>query len=158
MVARSLGLTDPAVHYHFPSKQALYLAVLSQPDYGPLPLDRAPVSRATVIEQVLHLANWWIAHPKLGQMILRGQLANEEPALQYLAASEAEWDRLVTLPWTQIAGEAAGDLSNLISDLLWGLYSDAVLSFGENTLEVASQAFFQRRLRETVELALPESL
>ena len=36
MVARSLGLTDPAVHYHFPSKHALYLAVLSA--IGPVAL------------------------------------------------------------------------------------------------------------------------
>ena len=158
MVARSLGLTDPAVHYHFPSKHALYLAVLTQPDYGPLPLDQAVPSRETVIEQVLHLVNWWIAHPKLGQMILRGQLANEDPALQYLAASEASWDRLVTEPLTQVAGEAASDLSNLISDLLWGIYSDAVFAYGENTWEVAGQEYYQRRLRAMVELALPESL
>lgn len=157
MVARSLGLTDPAVHYHFSSKQALYLAVLSQPDYGRLPLDGAHPSRDGLINQVIHLVNWWLAHPELGQMILRGQLANEEPALQYLAASEAQWDRLVTEPLIALVGEAAGEVSDLVSDIMWGLYSDAVLAYGGSAREVASQDVFQRRLREVVDLALPEA-
>ena len=59
---------------------------------------------------------------------------------------------------TQLFGEAAGDLSNVISDLLWGVYSDAVFSYGENTREVASQEYFQLRLRQMVELALPDRL
>lgn len=156
MVARALGLTDPAVHYHFPSKQALYLAVLSQPDYGPLPLDHAPVSRGTVINQLLHIANWWFAHADLGQMVLRGQLSSETPALQYLAASEAQWDDLVTRPLGELCGEAAAEVSNLVSDLLWGIYSDAILSFGEGASQVAAQEYFQDRLRQMLEMALPE--
>lgn len=158
MVARSLGLTDPAVHYHFPSKHALYVAVLSQPDYGPLPLDAGTLSLDVVFEQVLHLVNWWLNHPELGQMIFRGQLANEQPALQYLAASETQWSELITTPLTRLIGEGAQDLSDLLSDLIWGIYTDAVLSFGDETRDVSGQSYFQERLRRMVRLAFPETV
>ena len=157
MVARSLGLSDPAVHYHFPSKQALYLALLSQPDYGPLPLDRKPLTRASVIEQILHLANWWLANPGLGQIILRGQLASDEPALQYLAVTDARWNQLVTAPLVELMGPPGVEASNLACDLLWGVYSDAVFAFGDETREVAEQEYFQHRLRQLVALAIPEA-
>lgn len=106
MVARSLGLTESGGPLPLPVEAGTVPGCADPAGLWAAPLDRAAPSRETVIDQVLHLVNWWIAHPKLGQMILRGQLANEEPALQYLAASEASWDRLVTEPLMQIAGES----------------------------------------------------
>ncbi len=156
MVARSIGLTDPAIHYHFPSKHALYLAVLSQPNYGSLPLDGAAVTREAVLDQLLQVVNWWLAHPELGQITIRGQLASETPALQYLAASEANWDSLITQPLIQLFGASGIEVSELLSHLLWGIYADAVFAYGDGMREVTAQPYFQERLRKMILLGFPE--
>lgn len=156
MVARSLGLSDPAVHYHFPSKQALYLALLSQPDYGLLPLDQHPLTRESIIDQILHLANWWLAHPGLGQIVVRGQLSSDEPSLQYLEVTDQRWEALVCAPLIELLGDRGRETADLASDLLWGVYSDAIFAFGDGAREVAEQAYFQDRLRQLVSLTIPE--
>jgi AcrR family transcriptional regulator len=156
MVARSLGLTDPAVHYYFPSKQSLYLALLSQPDYGPLPLDSASLTRESVIDQAMHLFAWWVERQEFGQMLLREQLASEEASVAYLTSSDTAWDEHVSAPLRQLLGPQGEEVADAIADMLSGLYWEAVLTYGETTREIASQPYFQDRLRRMLELAVPE--
>src|SRR5688572_12029198 len=68
MIARSLRITDPAIHYHFPTKQHLYAALLVLPDYGELPLDGRKVTREGLIDQIVHLFGWWTQQPDFGRM------------------------------------------------------------------------------------------
>lgn len=156
MVARSLGLTDPAVHYHFPSKQSLYLALLSQPNYGPLPLDSANLTRESIITQMMHLFGWWSDRPEFGQMLLREQLASEEASVAYLTSSDSAWVEHVSAPLLQLLGDEGEEIADMIADMLSGLYWEAVLTYGERTREIAAQPYFQDRLRSMLELAVPD--
>lgn len=156
MVARSLGLTDPAVHYHFPSKQSLYLALLSQPNYGPLPLDSVSLTREAIINQMMHLFGWWVERPEFGQMLLREQLASEDASVAYLTSSDTAWDEHVSRPLLQLFGDEGDEIADAISDMLSGLYWEAVLTYGERTREIAAQPYFQDRLRSMLELAVPD--
>ncbi len=154
MVARELGLTDPAVHYHFSSKQSLYAAVLSQPEYGAFPSDGQLPTHELVVERIMHMINWWVAHPELGVMILRGQLGNDEVARRYAADGEPKWDEQLAQPIQELMGARAVEVSDVLRDLMWGVYSDAILSFRERLKDVAHDEYFQRRTREIFRLAL----
>jgi|GEM_PF-6362874 len=156
MIARSLGLSDPAVHYHFPSKQDLYAALLVEPDYGLLPLDRRRLTRESMIDQVLAMFAWWAARPEFGQMLLREQLANDERSIDFIRSSDDTWDAAVTQPLMAYAGDDGREIAGLLFDMLAGVFWDAILTYGDNFAEVAGQEYFQRRIRAMVELAIPE--
>jgi AcrR family transcriptional regulator len=155
MIARELGISDPAVHYHFPTKQALYAALLVEPDYGTLPLDHSPLSRESLLDQVLAMFAWWAARPDLGQMLLREQLANDQQSIDFLRSSDETWDAAVTQPMMAFAGEEGRDVAALLFDMLAGVFWDAILTYRDNFSEVVEQEYFQRRLRTMVDLAIP---
>lgn len=155
MIARELGISDPAVHYHFPSKQALYEALLVLPDYGPLPLDRQPLSRATLVDQVMHLFGWWTSRPEFGQMLLREQLSSEATSVAFIGNASEAWHAGVTEPLGRLLGEDASDTSEMLFDMLAGVFWDAILSFGNSFAESVGQDFFLRRVRMMVDLAIP---
>lgn len=155
MIARSLGITDPAVHYHFPSKQSLWSALLVEPDYGTLPLDRQPLSREALIDQVLAMFAWWTARPDLGVMLLREQIANDQQSIQFIRSSDETWDAAVTQPLMAYAGEDGRDTAALLFDMLAGVFWDAILTYGATFVETVEQEYFQGRVRAMIDLAIP---
>lgn len=157
LIARELGLSDPAVYYHFHSKQALYHALLDEPDYGPLPLDNLPLSRENVVVQILHIFTWWTDRPTFGRMLLREQLAAEEASIAFMLNSEASWHDCVGRPLRKLIGMQADEVASTISEMLSGLFWDALLSYDNHFSETVNQPFFQRRLRSMIELAIPET-
>jgi AcrR family transcriptional regulator len=157
MIARELGLSDPAVHYHFPTKQALYDALLTEPDYGTLPLDLAPVSRAGMVDQVMHMFGWWTARPEFGQMLLREQLSNDPSSIEFMSSSDEAWERGITAPLRTLAGDEAEDVSALLFNMLAGVFWDSILSYGANFAETVAQPFFVTRLRAMIAQVIPES-
>lgn len=156
MIARHLEITDPAIHYHFPTKQALYDALLVEPDYGEFPLDTANVSREAVIEQIMHLLSWWTERPEFGQMLLREQMAHHEASLDFMATGTASWAARVTAPLQVLYGEHALPLAEMLYEVMAGIFWDAILSYGRTFPEVVRQEYFTRRVRAVLELALPE--
>lgn len=154
LIARELGLSDPAVYYHFPSKQDLYNALLDEPDYGVLPLDVRPLTQENLIDQIVHMFEWWSERPDLSRMLLREQLAGEESSIAFLLGRQASWHEAVTLPLRQLIGGEADDVSTTLFDLVAGVFWDAILSFGEQFIESVRQPYFQRRLRRMIELAV----
>lgn len=155
MIARSLGLSDPAVYYHFPTKHDLYLALLVEPDYGALPLHYLPLSRETMVAQVLHLFSWWTSRPELGQMLLREQLSGEEASVAFIGSSDQMWYEAVTAPLSELLGTEAEDVSAMLFDLLAGVFWDAILSYGGHFAETVAQEYFQSRVRAMIDLAIP---
>lgn len=155
MIARSLGISDPAVHYHFPTKQTLWAALLVEPDYGTLPLDRQPLTRKALIDQVLAMFAWWTARPDLGAMLLREQIANDQQSIEFIRSSDETWDAAVTQPLMAYAGEGGRDTAALLFDMLAGIFWDAILSYGDSFGETVEQEYFQRRVRAMVDLAIP---
>ena len=156
MIARELGISDPAIHYHFPTKQALYAALLVQPDYGTLPLDRLPLTRANMVDQLVHLFGWWAAHPDLGRMLLREQLASDQASIDFIHRDDETWNEAVAAPLARLLGPARGtDAAALLFDMLAGVLWDALLSYGPNFTEIVEGEYFQLRLRAMVDLAIP---
>jgi AcrR family transcriptional regulator len=155
LIARELGLSDPAVYYHFPSKHDLYLALLVEPEYGPCPLDRLSLSRESLIDQVLHMFRWWTARPEFGRMLLREQLAGEESSVSFMSSSDESWHDNVTLPLRKFLGSRGDDASAMLFDMLAGIFWDALLSHGDHFSESVDQPYFHRRLRAMVALAIP---
>ncbi len=155
LIARELGLSDPAVYYHFSSKQHLFEALLDEPDYGVMPLDIQPLNRENVIEQVVHMFAWWGEHPELARMLLREQLAGEESSVAFMLRSESWWHDGVTLPLRKLIGPIGDRVSDTLFDLYLGVFWDSVLSFGDRFSESAGQPYFQRRLRKMIDLAIP---
>lgn len=154
MIARDIGLTDPAVHYHFPTKRGLYESLLIVPDYEPLPLDTSPPTRETIVQQVLHLFRWWVVRPDFGRMLLRELLGNEPASVAFTESHDLGWQRLVVAPLRDLLGKEGEDRGAMLFELLSGVYWDAILSFGEQVVEVVEQEYFRLRVRAMVELAL----
>ena len=155
MIARQLNITDPAVHYHFPTKQSIYDALLDQPEYGPLPLDSVAPSREGLIEQVMHLFAWWASRPEMGRMLLREQLASHEPSLQFMADGDETWKLAVATPLVGLYGQRGESFAATLYMVMCGLYWDAILSYGAQAGPVLEQAYFRERMRAIVERLLP---
>jgi len=157
MIARELGLSDPAIHYHFPTKQALYRALLEDPDYGALPLDILPLTRATMIDQVLYLFGWWAARPEFGQMLLREQLASDAASVAFLNTSDEVWAASATAPLCELVGEEGEDVSAMLFEMLAGVFWDSILSYRGHVAETIAQPYFVSRLRKMVDRAIPDT-
>jgi AcrR family transcriptional regulator len=155
MIARELGISDPAIHYHFPTKQALYEALLVRPAYGHLPLDRLPLTRATMVDQLVHLFGWWAARPDLGRMLLREQLASDPASIAFIHGDDETWHEAVAAPLTRLIGERGEDVAALLFDMLAGALWDALLSYGPNFPEIVTSDYYQLRLRAMIDLAIP---
>jgi AcrR family transcriptional regulator len=154
MIARDVGLTDPAVHYHFPTKRGLYESLLVAPDYEQLSLDTPPLTHEAIVQRVLHLFRWWALRPDLGRLLLRELMGNEPASIALTEINDLGWRRLVAAPLTDLLGREAEDRAAMLLGLLSGVYWDAILSFGDQILEVVEQEYFRLRIRAMVELAL----
>jgi hypothetical protein len=156
MIARSLRITDPAIHYHFPTKQHLYDALLVLPDYGTLPLDGHEITREGLIDQIVHLFGWWAGQPDFGRMLLREQLAHQEASLEFFATGDDSWAAAVTEPLRVLVGDKCIERSEMLYELMAGIFWDAILSYGPTFEEVVRQEYFLHRVRAMLERALAE--
>lgn len=157
MIARALQISDPAIHYHFPTKQSLYDALLAQPEYGELPIEGGAVTREKVIEQLLHLFAWWTSRPELGRMLLREQLANHEPSVGFLLEQDSAWATAIREPLARLYGRRANEIAERLYLLMAGTFWDAILSYGDNVRAVLQQSQFRERVAAMVELTLPRA-
>lgn len=156
MIARALDITDPAIHYHFATKQDLFDALLAQPHYGTPPLvEGTPVTRDGLIEQALHLFGWWTARPEMGRMLLREQLANDERSVAYLAAGDEAWEQFMARPIREVYGPRGTAIAGALHLVVAGAFWDAILSYGARVDQVLAQPLFRSRVRSMIELVLP---
>ncbi|WP_322795855.1 helix-turn-helix domain-containing protein [Tepidiforma sp.] len=154
MIARSAGVTDPAVYYHFPGKYDLLRALMVEPAYGPRPPAR---TREDVAARLEALFAWWAQNIALVRVLLRQQLLGDPEALAYFRDGEASYREevraLVAGAGLAVDAEAAADLLfHTLSGILW----DAILSYGEKAEEVLQQPLYRERVRVAIERALQE--
>ncbi len=154
MIARELGITDPAIYYHFPTKQAILESLLVEPGYGTLPLHERPLSHETMVDQVMHLFGWWIQQPDFTRMLLREQLAGDHSAVGYLASGDDMWAAEVAAPLRDLLGARGDETARVLKDMLTGVLWDALLTYSDEAAEVMAQEYFQKRVRAMVELAI----
>lgn len=152
MIADRAGVSDPAVHYHFPSKYDLFRALMVQPDY------RVPPRARNLDEAVDVLADmfaWWADNAALVRAVLAQQLRGDREAVDYLLDGEERYHDevariLASAGYCGDTATAADILFHTLSGILW----DAVLTYGNAAREVLDQAVFRERVRFTIRCCL----
>lgn len=152
MIADRAGVSDPAVHYYFPSKYDLFRALMVQPDY------RVPPRARNLDEAVDVLADmfaWWADNAALVRAVLAQQLRGDREAVDYLLDGEERYHDevariLAPAGYCGDTATAADILFHTLSGILW----DAVLTYGNAAREVLDQAIFRERVRFTIRCCL----
>lgn len=152
MIADRAGVSDPAVHYYFPSKYDLFRALMVQPDY------RVPPRARNLDEAVDVLADmfaWWADNAALVRAVLAQQLRGDREAVDYLLDGEERYHDevariLASAGYCGDTATAADILFHTLSGILW----DAVLTYGNAAREVLDQAVFRERVRFTIRCCL----
>lgn len=155
MIARSAGVTDPAVYYHFPGKYDLLRALMVEPAYGPRPPAR---TREDVAARLEALFAWWAQNIALVRVLLRQQLLGDPEALAYLHDGERSYRDEVRalLAEAAIPGDpdaTADALFHTLSGVLW----DAILSYRDEAEQVLQQPVYRARVRRVIDSALAGS-
>lgn len=152
MIADRAGVSDPAVHYYFPTKYDLFRALMVQPDY------RVPPRARNLDEAVDVLADmfaWWADNAALVRAVLAQQLRGDREAVDYLLDGEERYHDevariLASAGYCGDTATAADILFHTLSGILW----DAVLTYGNAAREVLDQAVFRERVRFTIRCCL----
>jgi AcrR family transcriptional regulator len=152
MIANRAGVSDPAIHYYFPSKYHIFRALMIQPDYQAAPKARDLDEAVSVIEGMFA---WWAANAPLVRVMVQQQLQGDPEALAYLHDGEARYhaDVASLLSSAGYGGDirAAADLLfHTLSGIIW----DAVMTYGKAAGEVLEQPVFRGRVRFAVRTAL----
>lgn len=118
-VGEAVGVTRPALFYHFPDKQALYDAMLEEA-FRPLgiSIEAALTSTRPIGQRIEDAALAWVdgvaARPTLSRLILRYVADMDEHPMQKLYG---ESDRLAGIAWKLVQeGIANGELKPLHAD------------------------------------------
>jgi AcrR family transcriptional regulator len=152
MIANRAGVSDPAVHYYFPSKYDLFRALMVQPDYGIPPKARDLDEAVDVIAEMF---SWWATNAPLVRAILAQQLRGDPEAIDYLLDGEERYHAEVALVlgsagYRGDAHAAADVLFHTLSGILW----DAVMTYGNEAREVLEQPVFRDQVRFAIRCAL----
>ncbi|WP_322818571.1 helix-turn-helix domain-containing protein [Tepidiforma sp.] len=152
MIANRAGVSDPAVHYYFPSKYDLFRALMVQPDYGVPPRAR---NLDEAVDVLADMFAWWADNAALVRAVLAQQLRGDQEAVDYLLDGEERYHDevariLASAGYCGDIAAAADILFHTLSGILW----DAVLTYGNEAREVLDQAVFRERVRFTIRRCL----
>lgn len=152
MIANRAGVSDPAVHYYFPSKYDLFRALMVQPDYRTPPVAQSVDEAVDVLSAMF---DWWAENAPLVRILTQQQLRGDPEALEYLRDGEGRYRAEVA----SILGSAGyeGDCetaADLLFHTLSGFIWDAVMTYGNAAREVLAQPVFKDRIRFAIRCAL----
>ncbi|MBA4179069.1 MAG: hypothetical protein C0506_00625 [Anaerolinea sp.] len=154
MIARRVGLTDPALYYYFPTKRDLHDALLREADVRDLPPPAGTLEEG--MESILAFFFRYAENGDLVRLALREQVSGEPAAISFRQDVEQTFRAFAGPFFRQHYGEAANAIESIVTYTLTGVFWDAILSFGANFEEVVAQDHFQRRLRNVLSACLPD--
>jgi AcrR family transcriptional regulator len=154
-IAREIGLTDPAIHYYFTTKQDLYEALLTPPDFAMFASASDASAREQALEAALYVFRWWAERPGFARMLFREQLANERSSVEFIEFAVTAWEDLVTSRMVRAFEEDGAELSETLMWMFCGVFTDGLLSFGDAAGEAMAQTYFTSRLQRLAEICLP---
>lgn len=154
MIANGSRLTDPAVYYYFPTKRVLHDALLVEPLVeSPLP---ASTDLETAITTLINFFTSYAAKSDLVRVSFRAQISGAPTAVKLRGDIDLTYRQMIGPFFRQYYGEAAGQLEDIVTFMLSGLFWDAILRYGDNFETVVRQDGFQQRLRQILRAVLPE--
>ncbi len=154
MIADRARLTDPAVYYYFPTKRDLYDVLLVEPLVETvLPIDS---EFGSALDILVDLFVGYSASGDLARLLFREQLGGSPTAVEFRRSWDSRYRNLIGPFFRRYYGEAAGQLEDIVSLMLSGLFWDSILRYGDNFETVVRETAFQHRLRSMLQAVLPE--
>ncbi len=151
-IARKAGISDPAIHYYFPTKYDLFRALMVHPEY---PAGHPVRNIEDAVTRLEALFDWWRENAALVRALLQQQLRGDQEAIAFLREGEARYhtdvaDILAALQHPGDPRQIADLLFHSLSGMLW----DAVMTYGNRAREILGQPVFRERVRFTIRAAL----
>ncbi|GIW12858.1 MAG: hypothetical protein KatS3mg062_0297 [Tepidiforma sp.] len=152
MIANRAGVSDPAVHYYFPTKYDLFRALLVEPEYAVPPVAH---SLEEAVEVLGTMFDWWAENAALARVMLAQQLRGDADAIAYLHDGEERYRGEVAriLAGAGHPGDPAA-VTDLLFHTLSGMLWDAVLAYGNAAADILAQPVFRERVRFAIRCAL----
>ncbi len=156
MIAARCQVTDPALYYHFRSKQEILDAIWRHAPEEILPvLHPGELSREELARDIEERFYAWTRSVGLLRVLLEQALGGNERATAF-RQELLERYRAGKLPSARrLYGEAGDLILEAVFHATSGLLYDAMLEHGDTFTEVVNQDSFRRRLRRLIEQALP---
>lgn len=153
-IARRAGVTDAALYYYFESKDEIFAALLTEPDYA-LP-SSTPQTPDELLEIALDQFRTWVEHAPLVRLTLREALNGRFAARQFsVRTAEISRARIVEAASALFPGELGLTVGDALAAVRFGALTDLVLRAGPNVEEFAADESFHRWLRGIAARAIP---
>ena len=152
-IAERLNLTDPAVYYHFHSKQQLWQELLDDV-VVPTPPPEGVQSVAELVDWLLGFFFAYVEHADLMAMLLREQLGTDRASAKYREQVESFYETAAAEPLARLYGERSEVLLQTMTAMLSGMFWDGILTFGAGFRDVACRQSFRERVYRAVALPL----
>jgi AcrR family transcriptional regulator len=153
-LAARLAITDSALYYYFDHKRDIFRELMLEPE-GVQPAFQAG-TRSDLLDQLAGSFYAYAAEGEMVRIMLREQLCGGEESLEFRKQMNESWCGMYGPPLTRLYGDRALLILNALLLTLCGLLWDAALSYGDTLQEVARQPAFRSRVRDLLDLALPE--
>ena len=152
-IAERLRLSDPAIYYHFRSKQQLWHELIDDV-VVPTPTPDGVQSPAELVEWLLGFFFAYVDHAEPMAMLLREQIGADKASTNYREQVEAFYADAVAVPLARLYGDRAPLLIQTMTTMLSGMFWDDILTFGPSYRDVALGDPYRARVRRAIELPL----
>lgn len=153
MIANCAQLSEPGVYYYFPTKRQLHDALLVRPPIDtPLP---ANSDLEAAIEAMASFFTKYADSSNLVRLSFREQISGTSAAVQFHRDNDTTYRDIVGPFFREYYGESAGQMEDLATFMLSGLFWDAILRYGDEFETAVRADAFQKHLRELLRSVLP---
>lgn len=153
LIADGAGVTEPAVYYYFPTKRELHDALL----VVPLLITALPATSSLefAMATFVKFFTGYAASADLVRLSFREQISGTPAGVKFRRDNDAMYRQLVRPFLVRYYGEEAGQIEDLITFMLCGVFWDAILRYGDSFESVVREDGFQQNLHQLLRSVLP---